>query len=170
MARVSFSVFNSRFLCNCFLVNKCFRHRIITNAIVGIIVCVGLVLTFLHANSVLRQQVVLCIIFKVAICKIRQTNLLQGCKTSETQPGSSPGHLCQHGGSPLKLNFHKFEAFTNPRSPVVRSFTTFFLTISWSSGIKCGIEGLSLILLFSVPSSFLPHQWQHSMISSGLSG
>ena len=83
---------------------------IITNAIEGIIVCVGLVLTFLHANSVLRQQVVLCIIVKVAICKICQTNLLQGCKTSETQLGSSPGHLCQHGGSSLKLNFHKFEA------------------------------------------------------------
>ena len=112
-----------------------FVNRIITNAVVGIIVCVGLVLTFLHANSVLRQQVVLCIIFKVAIC-----NLLQGCKTSETQLGSAPGNLCQHGGSSLKMNFHKFETLTGPRLPVARSYTTFFLTISWSSGINCGID------------------------------
>ena len=115
MARVSFlcSIPDS-FATAVWRINVYF-NRIITNAVVGIIVCVGLVLTFLHANSVLRQQVVLCIIFKVAICNICQTNLLQGCKTSETQLGSAPGHLCQHGESPLKLNFHKFEAHTELR-------------------------------------------------------
>ena len=41
------------------LVKSVFEHG------TGIIVCCGLVLTFLHANSVLKQQVSSCIVFEM---------------------------------------------------------------------------------------------------------
>ena len=67
------------------LVKSVFEHG------TGIIVCCGLVLTFLHANSVLKQQVSYCIVIEMRTLII--TLLQSGCKTGQDKLWGAIGNI-----------------------------------------------------------------------------
>jgi hypothetical protein len=78
----------------------------------GIVVCLGLVLTFLHANSVLRQQVST----KYNLPNSQIQFVAAGGAAGPEEPGGPARHLCQHAGL---LRLHLFRLPRRPALPQV---------------------------------------------------